>query len=177
MGSSIQSQKPFRAELQSDVKDAFGHLMEKLQNGLALDNLRLVERYVNQELHLLLKFRMGDGQEFIACLQRDAGRLCDEMPAQLRDGVSGVTASELVLQTLPITWRSAMGYMRGTGGEQQTVLVSVVQSGDAPEGDPFSTFVWFDHVDCVNSILPHALYLWETCILRHYRRWENRYSR
>lgn len=144
------------AKSDNDLSDYFGHLIERFNNGLALDNLRLVERYVNRELHILLKFRMVDGAEFVACLQWDAGD-GDQMPFEVRSALTWMTVHEDFLELRSFTWRSAAAHVRRAGGKQQAVLVNLVKFVDTPERI-VPTFVWFDRMDRVFSLLPHALY-------------------
>ena len=42
--------------------------------------------------------------------------------------------------------------------DNQAVLIDVVQAVEGPEVGPLPSLVWFERADCVNRVLPHALY-------------------
>jgi hypothetical protein len=61
-------------ELADDAVREAGELMDRFNQRLRLDNLRLVERYVEGELHLRVRFGIrGIDEEFVADLQRARG--------------------------------------------------------------------------------------------------------
>jgi hypothetical protein len=100
---------------------------------------------------------MGDSAEYIACLQWDSNGDGHQMSPEIRRTQSGMAIHEDFLHPEPFTWRTAAAYVRRAGGEQQAVLVNLVKFMDTPERI-VPTFVWFDRVDRVFGLLPHALY-------------------
>src|SRR6266498_5412668 len=68
-------QQSLAGERRHDGSNVFGELMERLNNRLTLDNLRLSERYVEGELHVLVHFVLGDGGEYVAAFQREVDGL------------------------------------------------------------------------------------------------------
>ena len=58
-------------ETENQVVNIIRHLNERWEQRLTLDNLRLAERYVKGELHLLIHFRVGGvTEEYAALLKR-----------------------------------------------------------------------------------------------------------
>src|SRR5262249_44116428 len=65
------------SDLVNDVADELRGLMERFNQRLTLNDPRLIERYINAEIHLLIHFRVREiDEEFVACFQRarPAGR-------------------------------------------------------------------------------------------------------
>src|SRR5271168_1443206 len=65
---------PFSAhagrESHNDALDKCRELMDRFEQRLTLDNPRLIQRYVESKLHLLIHFRVGRiDEEFVALLQ------------------------------------------------------------------------------------------------------------
>ena len=131
--------------------------MERCENWLTLDNLRFVDRYINQEFHILLKFKMGDSGEYIASFQWDSGDGQERATKIDSNLLSGMASLKEFGQLIPFTWRHAASYVRRASGKQQAVLVDTVKLMDLPDR-VIPSFVWFDRVDRVFSRLPHALY-------------------
>src|SRR5271165_1142960 len=145
-GTGELSKQPITTEVHNDSCHHVRKFIECFDNRLALDNLRLVERYVNQEIHLLLKFRVGNSGEFVASLQRDIVGDCHESVSQIGDRCSWATGYEPLLQSRYLTWQNTIAALREAGSKNQTVLVDAVKFMDSPEG-VIPTFVWFDCVD------------------------------
>ena len=62
-----------RFELPNDGANKIRHLIERFKNRLALDNLRISERYVKSELDVLVRFVpsvFGNSNDFIAHYHR-----------------------------------------------------------------------------------------------------------
>jgi hypothetical protein len=59
-----------QSESRNDALDKCRELMERFEQRLCLNNLRLIERYIKSELQILIHFRIGSiDEEFIACFQ------------------------------------------------------------------------------------------------------------
>lgn len=150
-----------RPEGENNVINQIKHLLERFEQRLTLSNPRLSKRYDEVTLQLLLHFRTRDGEEFVACLQRE-DRRCERHekvgPVGIRKGhIRPVTTSKRLHDGSAFTWRDAAEVIRVSHCDQQAVLVDVVKFVEQPER-VVPTFVWFDRVDYVYSILPHALY-------------------
>ena len=148
-------------EGQNNIVNQINHLLERFEQRLTLSNPRLAKRYDEITLQLLLHLRTRDGEEFVACLQREDRSL--ERHEQVghvgtRKGhIPSVATGKRLLDGSPFTWRDAAEVIRVSDCNQQAVLVDVVKFVEQPER-VVPTFVWFDRVDCVYGILPHALY-------------------
>ena len=143
----------------NDGVNQVDHLLKRFNDRLTLKNLRLGERYVNGELHVLIYFRVrGSSMEFVASLQRDipvGPRWGDEFDA--RQG--RMSNPEYISQIGPVTFRDAASLVRCSDSQQQTVLIDNVKLMQTPEKViSIPTFVWFDCVDKFYRILPQALY-------------------
>ena len=122
-----------------------------------LHNPRLVNRYTDEELHILIRFRCGEGKEFAACLQGFFGELkIDEDAQTLRIWRTGSDGS-LRRRLRALAWRHSIREARKPQGKQQFVLVDNVKSVELPE-KVISTLVWVETVEALYRKLPHALY-------------------
>ena len=152
-------------EGQNNIVNQINHLLERFEQRLTLSNPRLSKRYDEITLQLLLHFRTRDGEEFVACLQREDGSLERHEqvgPVGIRKGhIPSVATGKRLLDGSPFTWRDAAEVIRVSDCDQQAVLVDVVKFVEQPQR-VVPPFVWFDRVDCVYSILPHALYFSRT---------------
>jgi len=142
----------------NDVADALRHHLECSKRGLKWNDLRLVERYIKMETHFLLKFKLEDSEEFIACFQRDWLWKGGQRTVKIReDCIWPVAPAKPLCEFGSFGWHHAARAKRRAGGEQQAVFVYVVKSMEPPEG-VIPSFVWFDRVNEVHSFLPHTLY-------------------
>jgi len=150
-----------------DLPDKIRELMERFEQRLTLDNLRLAERYIKAELHLLIHFGIrGVDKQFVASFQRahHGIGLKEEMPSR-GDGDGIVRNGLLGLPNQLLQASTCMGTEINTpeggtdGNQHQAVFVDVVKFAEYPELVSLSSLVRFGCVDCVYGILPHALYL------------------
>src|SRR5208337_1456807 len=83
-------------ELRDDAINEIRELMERFEQRLTLDNIRLVERYIKFELHLFVYFSIrGVCKQFVTCFQRAHHRICSkedmhggwDMDRVVRDGL------------------------------------------------------------------------------------------
>src|SRR5712692_4447155 len=131
--------------------DAVRHFMERWNNRLTLDNLRLSERYAQNEIHILLHFRFGDDKEYVASFQR-------EMPDCRRDKTSFSSVGVLSRKLDVLTWQGVVASKVRPDGEQQAMFVNFAKAVEMPEDFACPTSVWFDIAYSVYSVLPHSLY-------------------
>jgi len=142
--------------------DYINHVLERFDQRITLDNLRLAKRYVEGELHLLVWVNVGTGQ-FIAHLKREhaVGRFDPEI--RERNVLSGHSFDSIrsgVPHSSRVSLKNASeidGSKGGANGQQEAVFVDVIKLVDSPD-DILPTTVWLGCVDCIERILPRSLY-------------------
>src|ERR1700722_10836519 len=151
---SVLEQRP---EVGHDVADKIRHTLERFENRITLNNPRFAERYIKQEIYLLVHFRIGGiNKEFVAYLEREhpvGGSEIEFNRGRLRESVFLHERGEYS----PTMCSDVHGTECGTHGNQQAVLVGAVESMEPPEG-VIPSLVWFDSVDGVYGVLPHSMY-------------------
>ncbi|HEY4905048.1 MAG TPA: hypothetical protein VIH89_16355 [Candidatus Sulfotelmatobacter sp.] len=146
-----------RSEVGNQVVNKVIHTLERFNNRITLNNSRFSERYIKQEIYLLVHFRVGGiNKEFVAYFQGEHP-IC-RTDVEVRHGRHGQALGlhhfrEFGAEVLP----NVEVAERRSYRNQKTVLVDVVQLVESPER-VVSSLVWFDCVDSVYSILPHSLY-------------------
>ncbi len=113
------------------VIDELNHITEKLEKRLTLGNLRLAQRFLNNNLRILIHFRPEDSlEEWFCCL----------MP---------VAAVE------PL----ALKQIVGANGDNVSVLVDVIHVMQEPKRlVSASALVWFERINRFYSRFPRSLY-------------------
>ena len=80
--------------------------MERFEDRLTLDKLRLVERYIESETHMLLRFRLGHGQDYIASPHRIADDMRpSERPAKIGDWRPRIASDPILREVLARRWK------------------------------------------------------------------------
>ena len=116
-------------ETENQVVNIIRHLNERWEQRLTLDNLRLAERYVKGELHLLIHFRVGGvTEEYAALLKRKLPISGPQEDVERRELFSDVGRPQF-MNVRP----DVEAMVSGAYGQEGTVLVDVVQLVDAPE--------------------------------------------
>src|SRR5262245_20505769 len=112
-----------RLETNNDVINRLHHIMERWQERLTLDNLRIADRYVKGELHILVRFRIGGiDEEHIAFFQRALPISGAYPEGRNLNFAEGRVGEALVPKGLNV--RSEIHRMIcGTNSKQQAVLV------------------------------------------------------
>lgn len=142
-----------RVKLKDNLPNKLAHLMKRFDDRITHDNPNFVERYIELECHLLIHFRFRDGMEYIASFQHANGYHRREKFAKVRNGLALQSSRDFC----PLTWRDTSAAIRRSNSKQQAMLVDVVKAVKTPER-VIPSFVWFDTLNRVNRILPHALY-------------------
>ena len=98
-------QQPQPVKLNKDGLDGLRHAIQRVNDRISPKDLRFSERYVDHEIHILLQFRCGNSQEYVALLQATgptAGH--DVNVTQIRRHSSGMTTEVSVdhLSPLPL---------------------------------------------------------------------------
>lgn len=117
-----------REKAGSDALDKINHLMERWENRITIRNLRLSNRFINFELHILLHLRINASEVWGICL-------------------------EPIIPVEPVPPKQII--MRH--GKKGAVFVDIVKLMDSPERI-VPAFVWFERIDSFYRFWPHALY-------------------
>lgn len=151
-------------QLGHDATHEIGEFMNQWGKRFTADNPRLVERYVNRELHLIVTFEFsGGGEQYMASFERWCGS------RELDDGVGRVKMldrpSDHRLRISPLTHtlgghRCPVHGIEPEGyGEGQAMLVDVVELLQDPENLSVPSLVWLDTVENFDRLwLRQALY-------------------
>lgn len=133
---------------------------EEWNQRLTLSNSDFINRYINLQMWMFVHFRIGNSQEYVACLQcLDRGSNVDHLSSPFRDGESFSGMYPGPVFSLFFGFDSGLTSRIVGGGccEEQTVFVSIVKLSEFPE-KIVPSLVWFDSVEKVFERLPKALY-------------------
>lgn len=134
-------------------------------DGFAFTNPRLVERYLKSEIYILVHFRTSEiTKEYAACFQRK-GRIPKRDPVVLGEsGESHIVKSwigspllQSGFQCESLMTASIEKTQYGSSGKKQPMFVTTVKLMESPQNS-VPSLVWFDVVDNVYPLLPHALH-------------------
>jgi hypothetical protein len=126
--------------------------------GFTFTNPRFVNRYLNEELYILVRFRVREiAEDYFACFQRESldsrlgtihvSGISPRHPVQRLDiGIGHVD----VLSDAPVV-------NKRPARDEKTMLVDIIKTMESPE-NVIPSLVWFDSADKVNDILPHSIY-------------------
>jgi hypothetical protein len=129
-----------RLEVGNDSANEIRHMVESFQNRLTSDNLRLVERYVNSELKILVS----------GCLVCRSGEICHFLAEYQRSPVLGKGDLAASDSHAPITQE------RGSS-QQEPVLVNTVEIMDFQQCPIISCARLYSEESFFRA-WPHALY-------------------
>ena len=126
-----------RLETVNQVVNRIKHVLERFEDRLTLDNLKLVERYLKGELQVLVLYKLSRKHgEHIACFER----------------LPSVVGGRNVVGVL-----RANAFKEGADCDQEAVLVDIVESMEPPKG-VIPSLVRSASVDSFFSRLRHSLY-------------------
>jgi hypothetical protein len=161
---TLGAEKP--PEAVNDAADEIRQLMKEWQDRLTLKNLRLADRYRKGEIVLIVHFTLGDAK-FAAHLQRAEGSDGFGESAKVAQhnapskGGGGRRHGDGELLGNPWGEGDADAGAPEDGhpdGEQQAVLVNVVQFVENPEVVSCATLVRFGSEDGIYRGMAHSLY-------------------
>jgi hypothetical protein len=151
-----------------NVADQIRHVMERFDRRFTFDNPRLVERYLEGELSISIRFLVdGFPEEFVAHLQG----------TKFSDGSDDDRPKQRVVDSLHVgqdRLRIGLSHAVGHGSEQrcnvetnilrdcehqQMVFVGIVHVLELPKRVPLPVFVRLSCVNCFYDFLPNALYV------------------
>lgn len=121
-------------------------------------NFGFVDAYRKVKAHFLIRFRWRDRQEFIACFQRDwrkdvfGNEIWESLARRQKEFFWEATCSRQFL-----SWAEGASRIYNAQGQEQTVLVDVVEPVKLPE-EKIASVVWTDTVENLESILPYGWY-------------------
>ena len=143
-----------------DVTDVMRGLMEHLQDGLSLGNLRLCERYLDGEISLLLRLRWRVDSEYITSFQ------VEKRSDSFRQKDHGILLSRELLKSRPeqvphlcqLCGIHRFEPILTSESEQETMLVNIVQPMNLPENFSLTSRVRFDLPESFFSTRRKALF-------------------
>lgn len=153
-------------ELGDNALHQLEHLVHRCKDRLTIDNLRLVERYLKGELHLLLVLKTSRfGVDFIADLERlnRATEVCVGDEAQ--NSTSIRPATDDINHSLVVERSRISELVPHSCGDKESVFVNIVQSAELPE-KVIPTLVRLERVDSINALGTEFLYF-STTLRRH----------
>lgn len=134
----------------NSVADQVSVMLERFKKRLTLDNARLVDHYLENELAILVRFRLPVATEvdFVAHFSRSGFFI---KTGEKEGRIFESKRHQNVLHDIG-------SLADGCDRDQQTVLVDSIKAINDGEIRALPAIVWLDTVDRVYSILPQALY-------------------
>lgn len=151
------------AECRNDAGHKIGELLRNFNNRLALNNLRLVERYIKGEISLLVHFHLGlkISHQYIAhihwagCPRDPKEGIHLGAPLQARGMIEEPLPSEVPRHHPADVEAARIAAAR----QDDSVLVQVVQAVQDPELMPIPSLVRFERLESLERVIPNtALY-------------------
>lgn len=132
--------------------------VEHRTEGFKFADPRFVDRYLNEELYILVRFRVREiAEDYIACFKCESSLL----HAQSGIGSSVGSGHSLQFTKVGIGGVDMLGDApivdESTAGNQEAMLVNIIEAMESPEGI-VPSLVWLDFANQAHSIFPHSLY-------------------
>jgi hypothetical protein len=150
-----ETREPFDAEFNFTTQEEQKHVQWH-----PFGDAGFVNAYCEVKSHILIRFRIWDGQEFLACVQRHWKPI---LRSELQDhlfptgeGERNVMWAERLLNR-HFLWSEAMHRAYGADGQEQAVLVNVVEPVKGPERK-IPSIVWLDTVERFDRLRLSAVY-------------------
>ena len=143
-----------RGELADGDLNSFQNEVNQHNQWRPFGDAGFVDAYRKVKAHILIRFRLGDSQEFIACIQRNWRE--DVFEDDIWKSLSGRRNEsfwDATCQRNFLSWSEGASRIYNAHGQEQTVLVDDVEFVKLPE-NPIPSLVWFDTVENFESILP-----------------------
>ena len=135
------------------------HALKCCTDRISLNDLRLSERYVQQEIHIILQFRYGNSQQYVALFQGENTSARRNINAtQIVRRPARITDVIALDHLHALRWQEPVTRKLPIDRQEEAMFVDIVQPMELPEDMACTTSVWFDSVDGIYSILPHSLY-------------------
>lgn len=127
-------------------------------SGSGLENTRFCDRYVNEELQIIIRFGRRNGSDFVALLQQFDTRSCGVKSSHpQRKRLTGMTDSKGPLHLGKLALGRGLCDDCKTQPERFPVLTSIVQSTQEPERI-ITSLVWLGSPNNLYRLLGHAFY-------------------
>ena len=151
-------------EAHNKTLDAIKHIQERFEQRLTIDNLRFVQRYLESDLHLLIRFTLElIPGEYIAHIERapdfglDKQFLRPEFSFSIANGNASLPVDSL--NHLPSRSGVESNSVQASNGcDYHSMLVDIVKSVETPE-HIIPSLVRFGSVNGIYRHLRHTLYL------------------
>lgn len=158
--SKVTRSSEARSEGGRNAADQVAEVLKCFNQRLALDNLRLVDRYVKAEISFCVKFhiRLKVTDKYVAHLERThivgASKECVELGEPGSSGLSvGSTAAADELAEVPRHHASQVHASgRTSNRDDDSVLVDIVQAVERPNPVTVPSLVRFDFAECFYSV-------------------------
>jgi hypothetical protein len=148
-------------ELKDSVANKISKMLDRFNQRLTLDNLRLIERYIKAEIVLLIHFHINGGQ-YVAYLQRAhvvSGPEKGGHPGEITR-LERRSENSALLSHSPGSPHGRATKIQASecapDSDNNAVLVDVVQAVKHPKLVPLPSFVRFELAKRINSVLPQA---------------------
>lgn len=149
-----------------EILDSLNHEVERLSQRVTIHDLRLVDSYLEGKLKLLIMFRSLEfSVDYVAYLQRFDGAIETNMSDEGKDAPRIAALPNGCAHSLVIGGSDSSMLESHRSGEQQPVLVNIIQSAEPPE-KVIPSLVWFESVDAFNRRVGERLY-YATMLGRH----------
>ncbi len=147
-----------RRELANCGLNRFTEKFDKHHEWRPFGDSGFTDAYRKVKAHLLIRFCLGNGQEFIACVQRNWRE--EVFKDKIWESLSRIRDEsfwDATCQRNFLSWSEGASRIYNAHGQDQAVLVDDVEFVKLPQ-EPIASLVWLDTVENFESILPHSWY-------------------
>ena len=149
-----------------DALDELVHFIERFEQRPTLDNLRLVDRYLEGKFHLALQIHDSRFDvNYIAYLQRFDGSAEVGVLNEGQNSTRITAFTDCGAHSPVVEFRRCPVFVPHCCSEQQPMLIDIVQSGELPQ-TVIPSLVWLERIDTFNSLSRSSLY-YSTTLGRH----------
>lgn len=125
-----------RLEVPSYAADLGRDNSQDQDQGNSSKDISLIDRYINGQLHVLIRIRCSEGEEFIAYLQRRKGLRLNEVhehPLKLQELSVGIPDYKFRAEGSLFTGQECSNVDIQTNSQEQSVFVDIVQTMQNPQ--------------------------------------------
>jgi hypothetical protein len=158
MNSTPHLPQQKRRELANDDFDGSEKEVHEHRQWRPFGDTGFVDAYRKVKAHLLVRFRLGNSQEFIGCIQRNWRE--EALKYNIWESLSRERDEsfwDATCQRNFLSWAEGASRIYNAHGQDQTVLVDDVEFMKLPK-EPIASLVWLDTVENFESILPYGWY-------------------
>ena len=161
MTNDVEKAKILEAgsEVANNGSDLSANVQQEERGGYKpFHDLRLVDRYIKGEAHVLVHFMNREGTQFIACLQRDDAWVNHYENALTNRKGGGAYDRFFANKLAFFTWSQCASNRYGRNCYQHAVLVNDIQFVELPDLMAKSILIWLDTFENFEARLPKAFY-------------------